>query len=113
MINQKCMPRPKIIDVNTNDPVCYPYSIKVNKCSGTWIISITTMIKFVFLIDECTNTVEENNDILVNSSDDTIYFNLSVVLLILFLISISFLIYFYWYKRKNTIKSTLNIKFGP
>ena len=35
MINQKCMPRPKIIDVNTNDPVCYPYSIKVNKCSGT------------------------------------------------------------------------------
>ena len=35
MINQKCMPRPKIIDVNTNDPVFYPYSIKVNKCSGT------------------------------------------------------------------------------
>ena len=71
------------------------------------------MIKFVSLIDECTNTVEENNDILLNSSDDTIYFNLFLVLLILFLISISFLIYFYWYKRKNTIKSTLNIKFGP
>ena len=35
MINQNCMPRPKIIDVNTNYPVFYPYSIKVNKCSGS------------------------------------------------------------------------------
>ena len=35
MINQKCMCRPKIIDVNNNEPVFYPYSIKVNKCSGS------------------------------------------------------------------------------
>ena len=35
MINQKCGARPKIIDVNTNAPVFYPYSIKVNKCSGS------------------------------------------------------------------------------
>ena len=35
MINQKCRARPKIIDVNTNDPVFYPYYIKVNKCSGS------------------------------------------------------------------------------
>ena len=33
MINQKCMSRPKIIDVNANESVLYPYSIKVNKCS--------------------------------------------------------------------------------
>ena len=32
-VNQKCMSRPKIIDVNINEPVFYPYSIKVNKCS--------------------------------------------------------------------------------
>ena len=32
-VNQKCMPRPKIIDVNNNEPAFYPYSIKVNKCS--------------------------------------------------------------------------------
>ena len=36
MTNQKCRPRPKIIDFNTNDPVFYPYSIKANKCSGSW-----------------------------------------------------------------------------
>ena len=34
-VNQKCMSRPKIIDFNKNEPVFYPYSIKVNKCSGS------------------------------------------------------------------------------
>ena len=35
MINQKCMFRPNIIDINANEPVFCPYSIKVNKCSGS------------------------------------------------------------------------------
>ena len=35
MINQRCKERLKIIDVNTNDLVFYPYSIKINKCSGS------------------------------------------------------------------------------
>ena len=35
MNNQKCKARPKIIDTNANEPVFYPYSIKVNKCSGS------------------------------------------------------------------------------
>ena len=47
------------------------------------------------LIDECTNTIEENDDILVDSSDNTIYFSLFIVFLVLFLISISVLVYFY------------------
>ena len=34
VINEKCMSRPKIIDLNKNEPVFYPYSIRVNKCSG-------------------------------------------------------------------------------
>ena len=29
------MSRPKIIDINANEPVFYPYSIKVYKCSGS------------------------------------------------------------------------------
>ena len=33
-INQKCMSRPKIINLNTDEPVFYPLSIKVNKCGG-------------------------------------------------------------------------------
>ena len=33
--NQECKARPKIIDINNNEPVFYPYSIKVNKCRGS------------------------------------------------------------------------------
>ena len=33
--NQECKARTKIVDVNNNEPVFYPYSIKVNKCSGS------------------------------------------------------------------------------
>ena len=35
MNNQECKARPKIINVNSNEPVSYPYNIKVNKCSGS------------------------------------------------------------------------------
>ena len=35
MNNQECKARPKMIDVNANELVFYPYSIKVNKCSGS------------------------------------------------------------------------------
>ena len=32
--NQECKVRPKIADINSNNPMFYPFSIKVNKCSG-------------------------------------------------------------------------------
>ena len=35
MNNQQCKARPKIIDYNNNEPVFYPSSIKVSKCSGS------------------------------------------------------------------------------
>ena len=37
VINQKCMPRPKIIDVNegVGETLFYPYNVLVNKCSGS------------------------------------------------------------------------------
>ena len=34
VINQKCMSRPKIINLNADEPVFYPLSIKVSKCAG-------------------------------------------------------------------------------
>ena len=36
MNNQESKSRTKIIDVNNNEPVFYPYSIKVSKCSGSY-----------------------------------------------------------------------------
>ena len=34
MNNQECKVRPKIVAINSNNPMFYPFSIKVNKCSG-------------------------------------------------------------------------------
>ena len=36
MNNQTCKARPEIINVNSNNPVFYPFNIKTSKCSGNW-----------------------------------------------------------------------------
>ena len=35
MNNQECKVRPKIADINCNNPIFYPFSVKINKCSGS------------------------------------------------------------------------------
>ena len=37
VVNQKCMPRPKILDVNEGfgEALFYPYNVLVNKCGGS------------------------------------------------------------------------------
>ena len=37
VVNQKCMPRPKILDVNegNGEALFHPYNVLVNKCSGS------------------------------------------------------------------------------
>ena len=37
VVNQKCMPRPKILDVNegAGEALFHPYNVLVNKCSGS------------------------------------------------------------------------------
>ena len=35
MNNQECKIRPETINLNTNEPLFYPYSIKINKCKGS------------------------------------------------------------------------------
>ena len=37
VVNQKCMPRPKILDVNegVGEALFYPYNVLVNKSSGS------------------------------------------------------------------------------
>ena len=34
MKNKKCKVRPKIIKINSDEPVFYPFSVKASKCSG-------------------------------------------------------------------------------
>ena len=48
MKNQECKTRTKAIDVNSNEPVFYPFSIKVNKCGGSCIGINIHMLNCVF-----------------------------------------------------------------
>ena len=32
--NPECKVRPEIIDVSGNNPIFYPFSVKINRCSG-------------------------------------------------------------------------------
>ena len=32
MNNQECKIRPQIVNINSNEPLFYPYSVKMNKC---------------------------------------------------------------------------------
>ena len=32
--NQECNVRPEIVDVSSNNPIFYPFSVKINRCSG-------------------------------------------------------------------------------
>ena len=34
MKNKECKVRPKIVDINSNNPIFYPFSVKINRCSG-------------------------------------------------------------------------------
>ena len=50
MINQACEVRPEFININSNEPVFHPFSIKANKCSGSCKILMIHMQKYVFLM---------------------------------------------------------------
>ena len=36
MNNQECKVRPQIVAVNSEEPVLFPFSIKISKCSGSF-----------------------------------------------------------------------------
>ena len=48
MNNQECKVREKVINVNTNKPVFYPFSVKVKNAVEIVIISIIHMLDYVF-----------------------------------------------------------------
>ena len=49
MNNQECKIRSEIINVNTNEPMFYPYNITINKCKGSCNITCY-LLNYVFLI---------------------------------------------------------------
>ena len=52
MNDQECKLIPGIINININEPSFYSYSVKINKCSGSWnnTTSMIHMQHYVFLM---------------------------------------------------------------
>ena len=53
--DQKCGVRSEIINNNTNEPVFYPYSIKINKCKG-FCNTINDPYSNICVLDQIKNT---------------------------------------------------------
>ena len=49
MNNQKCKIRSEMINLKTNEPLFYPYSIKINKCKGSCNTINDPYAKYVLL----------------------------------------------------------------
>ena len=50
MNNQEYKVRPEIVIINSNNPIFYPFSVKINRCSGNCNNINGYMQEFVFLI---------------------------------------------------------------
>ena len=50
MTNQECKVRPQIVNVNSDEPVFYPYCIKTSNCSGGCNNINDLYAKCVFLV---------------------------------------------------------------
>ena len=50
MNDQECKVRPKIVDVSNNNPIFYPFSVKINDAVVTVIVLMILMQRFVFQI---------------------------------------------------------------
>ena len=50
MNNQECKGRPQIVNVNSEEPVFFPISIKTSKYSGVVTLSMIRMQNCVFLM---------------------------------------------------------------
>ena len=49
MKNQDCKARLQVVNVNSNNPIFYPFSIKMSKCSGNCNNINYPYVKLVFL----------------------------------------------------------------
>ena len=44
MNNQECKVKPKIVDVSSNNPLFYPFNVKINRCSDKSFLSLFTSL---------------------------------------------------------------------
>ena len=47
MKNQECKTRPQIININSNNPIFYPFSNKINKCSDINYLIYSSYLNYI------------------------------------------------------------------
>ena len=50
MNNQACKVRPKIVEISSTNPIFYPFSVKINRCSDNSINSINTIVIVLMIL---------------------------------------------------------------
>ena len=50
MNNQECKVRPEVVNINSNEPIFYPFSIRTSKCVVVVTILMIPMQNCVFLM---------------------------------------------------------------
>ena len=110
MNNQECKKRSEIININTNEPLFYPYSIRINRCKVGCNTINDPYIKYLSL----TMLYNKSLDI-ISSSDNNKTSNSCIVYIVLFsvflIINISMAIHVYFFIYLK-IRSTNPYHFG-
>ena len=60
MTNKECKVRPEIVNVNSNEPVFYPFNIKTSKCGGN-CNNINDPYGKIFISDAAKNPMSRTN----------------------------------------------------
>ena len=60
MTNKECKVRPEIVNVNSNEPVFYPFNIKTSKCGGN-CNNINDPYGKIFISDAAKNPMPRTN----------------------------------------------------
>ena len=116
MNNKDCKTRPEIINITSNEPSFYPYSIKVNKCSGSCNninnpylkLCVPDIVKNINV--KVFNLMSRTNETRHTEWHETCKGNSCTIYIVLlvnfFLININIscaFVYFYWYLEKGNI----------
>ena len=68
MNNRECKIRPEIININSNEPLFYPYSILANKCIGS-CNNINDPYAKLFVLDVVKNKNVRKFDLMSRTND--------------------------------------------
>ena len=133
VVNQKCMPKPKIFDVNegVGEALFYPYNLLINKCSGSCDTINNSMAKlcvpgiikrvnmkvynFLMMLNEtrsvlwhesCKCVCKLNSSVCNNKQIWNMFIGLFPIVMFILIVCFCVFFYFKWLKNKKNNYNT-------